>query len=100
MLLTILVGKMHIDQLDIGKLSKLTHEQLKTVDRWIGETKTRAELISAMEVAKDMEELNKLAKQIVDTDAEYCEHGRHKYGTCMFCSEIEEILFPELREEL
>ena len=93
---------MFLKDIDPTKLALLTPNQLKVVERWDREAQERSKLIPATCAAYnsgDYELAHKLGKQLLDMDAEYCEHGRHKYSArCMGCEEIEQILFPELSE--
>jgi len=93
---------MFIKDIKLELLAKLTPEQLKVVERWDREAQERAKLIPEMCAAYDSGEKEKakeLSLQILSTDAEYCEHGRHKDSAhCLACEEIEEILFPGLND--
>jgi hypothetical protein len=83
-------------------LVKLTADQLKVVERWDREAQELAKLIPSICAAYnsgDKELAKKLGKEILDSDAARCEHGRDKHGTCIGCSEIEAILWPESEDE-
>jgi hypothetical protein len=94
---------MYIKDIDPVKLSLLTPEQMKTVERWLREAQERAKYtveFSAAYRSGGEEKAVEICKQILSLDAEYCEHGRHRYSAqCAGCDEIEKILFPESREE-
>jgi len=80
----------------------LTPEQLKVVERWNREVEERLKIIPALTSAYnsgDKEEARKLTNKLLEIDAARCEHGRDKYGTCIGCSEIEDLLWPRSSED-
>jgi len=90
---------MFLKDIDPNRLSLLSPEQLKVVERWNKEAEERAKIIPELCAAYNVKAglARELADELEATDAEYCEHGRHKDSAhCMACEEIEEILFPEL----
>lgn len=94
---------MFLKDIDPERLKLLTPEQMKTVERWDREAQERVKLIPEMCGAYNgskVERAKELAEKLRATDAEYCEHGRHKYSaSCHGCEEIERILFPEAYED-
>lgn len=94
---------MFIKDIDPARLALLTPEQLKTVERWDREAQERVKLIPEMLASYNgirAERAKELAEKLRATDAEYCEHGRHKHSAhCMGCEEIERILFSEEYED-
>ena len=79
-------------------LAKLTPEQMQVYLAWQEEGEKSNVLMQQILDAlanNDQELVHRLTMELDALIPFNCEHGRSVYGSCMACSEIERILFPE-----
>jgi DNA-directed RNA polymerase subunit RPC12/RpoP len=81
------------------KRNKLSPEQLVVAEKWERERDERQALVKQMIAAGergDVEAVDQLQTQLLDSHSSMCEHDRSIWSPCCSCHEIEMILYPEL----
>lgn len=83
-------------------LAKLTPEQKELAEKWERERDELSALIDALEVADaagNLEDHNRIFKQILDSGSDFCEHNRSIWSPCSACHELEMILYPDMFDQ-